>query len=107
MKVTEGCESLITAITADTAMKNTINNLMINTCCFSFKPFLNAGLITSSVKVELDVKTSDESVDIEAERTNTITIAITMSGKVASIAGTIVSNKGLPVSGLYTTPASA
>ena len=72
----------------------------MNTCCFSVKPFLNAGLITSSVNVELDVKTSDESVDIEAESTSTITIAITISGNVESIAGTIVSNKGLPVSGL-------
>ena len=97
MNVTEGCESLITAITADIAIKKTMNSLMINTCCLSVKPFLNAGLITSSVNVELDVRTSDDNVDIEAESTSTITIAITMSGNVASIAGTIVSNKGLPV----------
>ncbi len=56
-------------------MKNTINILMINTCFLSLISFFIAGLITSSVNVALDVRTSDESVDIDAERTSTITTA--------------------------------
>ena len=53
-------------------------------------------MITSSVNVELDVSTNDESVDIEAESTRTITIAISMSGRVESIAGIIESKSGTP-----------
>ena len=39
-------------------------------------------MITSRVSVELDVSTSDESVDIEADNTSTITIAIMIDGNV-------------------------
>jgi hypothetical protein len=63
--------------------------------------FLNFALITSRVNVELDVRTKDESVDMDAASTNTITIAIITDGSVDNIAGTIVSNIGLPVLGSY------
>ena len=58
---------------------------------------LEAGLITSKVKVELDVRTKEESVDIEAESTSTITTAIITGANVESIAGTIVSKRGFPL----------
>ena len=41
--------------------------------------------------VELEVKTNDDNVDIEADKTKTTTIPIKTSGKVASIVGIIVS----------------
>ena len=43
------------------------------------------------MSVELDVRTSEESVDIEAENTSTTTIPIRISGSVESIVGTILS----------------
>ena len=46
----------------------------------------------SSVSVELDVKTREERVDIDAERTRIRTIAINTSLKPESIVGTIESN---------------
>ena len=85
----------MTAITADTIMKNTMKILMIFTRSSSLMSFLLMGLITSSVKVELDVSTSDESVDMDAESTSTITTAMTSDGRVASIAGTMESNSGV------------
>ena len=57
--------------------------------------------MTSRVSVELDVSTKEESVDMEAERTSTTTIAIITTGSVDNMAGTIVSNNGLPVASLY------
>ena len=53
------------------------------------------GVITSSVNVELDVSTRDESVDMDAESTRTMTTAMMMAGSVASIEGTMVSNSGV------------
>ena len=91
----------MTAITAETRIKNTMNSLMMKTCFFSVMSFFIEGLITSSVKVELEVSTSDESVDIEAASTSTITTAMMTEGSVESIVGTIVSNRGLPVEALY------
>ena len=85
---------------AETSMKNTINILIIDTCFFSVISFFDAGFITSSVNVELDVSTSEESVDMEAESTSTITTAITIDGSVESIVGIIVSNNGFPVASL-------
>ena len=74
-----------------------MKNLIIVTCFLSDISFFEAGLITSSVNVELDVRTNDERVDIEADNTNTITIAIISAGSVESIVGIIVSNNGFPV----------
>ena len=72
-------------------MNTTINILIIKTCFFSLIFLTTLSLIKSSVKVELEAITSDESVDIEAESTNMITIAISISGKFSSIAGIIAS----------------
>ena len=59
--------------------------------------FFMSGLIRSSVRVELDVRTSDERVDMEAENTSTTTIPIRISGSVESIVGTMLSNATLVV----------
>ena len=91
------------AITADTKIKNTINTLITNTCFFSDISFLDAGLITSSVNVELDVSTSDERVDIDADNTSTMTTAMTSAGSVDNMVGTMVSNSGFPAAGLMVT----
>ena len=44
-------------------------------------------LMKSMVRVDDDVSTSDESVDMEADRTSTITRPMSTSGKVDSIVG--------------------
>ena len=62
-----------------------------------------SSLITSSVNVELDVSTSDDSVDMDADNTSKITTAITIDGSVDNIVGMIVSNNGFPVISLITT----
>ena len=83
------------AMYAEITMKNTMNTRMMETFFFSPILFLERGSITSSVNVELDVSTREESVDMEAESTSTMTTAMTSAGRVASIAGTIVSNRGV------------
>ena len=45
----------------------------------------------SSVKVDADVSTNDDRVDIEADKTSTITIPMSKSGNVESIDGTMAS----------------
>ena len=56
----------------------------------SILPFI-IGLIRSIVRVELEVRTSDESVDIEAESTSTITSPNSAFGSLSIIIGTIAS----------------
>ena len=51
----------------------------------------NTGLMKSSVSVELEVRTSEESVDIEAESTMITMMPIKMSGSPESIVGMIES----------------
>ena len=45
--------------------------------------------------------TEEDSVDMDTASTSTITIAITTDGSVESIVGTMVSNRGFPLAGLY------
>ena len=54
----------------------------------------------SSVSVEAEVSTSEESVDMEAESTKMITMPIRISGSVDSMEGTIASYRTEP-SALY------
>ena len=49
---------------------------MQSTCDFGFMSFTTVPRMKSIVSVELDVMTSEESVDIDAERTSTTTSAI-------------------------------
>ena len=60
INVTSGCASLKMAIIAETSIKKTINKRIIVTCFLSDISFFDAGLITSNVNVELEVKTNDE-----------------------------------------------
>ena len=54
----------------------------------------------SSVKVEDEVMTSEESVDMEADKTRIITTPISRSGRLpASISGTMLSKTGCPDAG--------
>ena len=50
----------------------------------------------SRVRVELDVITRDERVDMEADITRITTTLMTMSGSVESMAGMILSYTGVP-----------
>ena len=63
-------------------MKNTNKILMINNCFLSSIFLITCPFNKSNVKVELDVRTKEDNVDIDAERTNTITIPIKISGNV-------------------------
>ena len=56
-----------------------------------FPPRDTAGEMMSSVSVEPDVSTSDESVDIEAESTRMMTTPIITSGSEASMEGMMLS----------------
>ena len=60
-------------------------------CFFSLIFFMILSFNRSSVIVELDVSTRDESVDIDAESTRTTTIPIRISGSFESMEGIILS----------------
>ena len=75
----------------ETAIKNTIRIRISKSCFFSLKFFAIFPLIKSSVNVELDVSTREDSVDIDAESTRITTIPISTSGRVESIAGIMAS----------------
>ena len=66
-------------------MNTAMKNLIVRTCFFSSIFFANRSFMKSSVKVELDVRTSDERVDIDADRTSTTVTPIRMSGRNESI----------------------
>ena len=76
-----GLSAIKTEITINTPM----NTRIVSTCFFSVISFTNRSLIKSRVSVELDVRTSDESVDIDADRTSTTVTPIRISGRVESI----------------------
>ena len=76
----------------DTAMKKTRRRRIVTSCVFSlfFLSSFALGLICSmrsSVTVELDVRTREDRVDIEAERTRTITTPTRIVGRLSSIVG--------------------
>ena len=101
MNVKPGNESFTIAMTAEIKIKNTMKILITKICFFSDISFFIDGLITSRVNVELDVSTKEERVDIEADSTSTMTMAIIMEGSEESMAGMIESYSGFPVSSLY------
>ena len=63
--------------------------IIISVFFWSF--FFESGTIKSSVSVELELRTSDESVDIEAERTRISVIPIISGERFESIVGIISS----------------
>ena len=77
----------MSATTTDTTMKNTKNTLITTTCFLSSISLMKLSFIRSRVRVELEVKTSEARVDIDAESTSMITIPIKRSGRVASMLG--------------------
>ena len=91
----------MTAMIAETRMKNRMKILITMTFFFSLMTPPLAGSMTSRVKVELDVSTSDDSVDMDADSTSTITIAMISAGSVPSMDGTMVSNSGVAPSLWY------
>ncbi len=80
------------ASTAEIAMNTTIKILMTKTCFASLIFFMKLSFNKSIVSVELDAITSDESVDIDADKTKITTNAIMPSVKPESIVGIIESN---------------
>ena len=103
------------AISSEMTMKNTMSTRITTTLRrstlaatlssiwpegTSSNPEILSRKIMSSVIVELEVSTSDASVDIEAESTSSITSAISASGRPESICGMIESNANLPISEL-------
>ena len=54
-------------------------------------------LMKSMVRVDDDVSTSDDSVDMDADSTSTITRPMSTSGKVDSMVGMMESYTGVPL----------
>ena len=79
-----GFSRVIIARITDTARKTAISILIIRSSFFSLI-FFESGLIRSMVRTELEVRTSDESVDMEAESTRTITIPKSSCGSFSII----------------------
>ena len=79
------------AITTEIAIKIMMKKRMQNSCFFSFISFMTVVFKKSKVKVELEAKTKLDKVDIEADKTKTMTTAIKISGRSWSMAGMMLS----------------
>ena len=77
----------ISAMMTEIRMKSTISQRMIRSCFFSSSFLKTCPRIRSSVMVELEVRTSEDRVDMEAESTRMTTTPIRMSGSPESIVG--------------------
>ena len=64
------------ASAAEITMNTTISTRMTNSCFFSSIFLMTRPFSRSSVTVEEEVRTREDSVDMEAERTRMITTAI-------------------------------
>ena len=79
--------------------------LIIGRFFFSSRLFpKKTGSMKSRVSVELEASTSDDSVDIDAERTRTRAIPKTSGDRFASIAGMIASKPSAATSTLNSLP---
>ena len=83
-------------MTTERMMKKATRARMTTSWVFSVISFTTVSLRKSRVRVELEVRTSEESVDMEADSTRTMTIPIRRSGRVESIWGTMESYAILP-----------
>ena len=72
-------------------MNTTMRALIQRTCFLSFISLTMVPLMKSMVRVELDVITREERVDMEAERTRMTTSPMSMGLKLESIAGMMAS----------------
>ncbi len=75
------------AITTDIKMNTTIKILSTKSCVFSLIFLQMLPLMKSSVNVEPDAKTKDDSVDMDADSTKTTTTPIKISGSPSSMTG--------------------
>ena len=82
---------MLNAMITEIATKTTINTLIRRTFFFSSIFFMQVEPRKSMVSVELEVRTREERVDIEAERTRTITTPRSASERVESICGIMIS----------------
>ena len=69
---------------------------------FILRPLIGIIISRSSVSVDDDVSTSDDSVDMDALSTSTITMPMSRSGGVNSIVGMIESHTGVPAAVIST-----
>ena len=94
------------ASAAEITMNTTISIRITSSCFFSSMFLMARPFSRSSVTVEEDVSTREDSVDMEALNTRMITIAIRKGDSVCSIVGITLSNPpaGLPPS---TAPSSS
>ena len=79
------------ASAAEITMNTTISIRMISSCFFSSISLTTRPLSRSSVTVEDDVSTREDSVDMEAERTRMITTAIRKGERLFSMVGITLS----------------
>ena len=79
------------ASTTEIAMNTTISSRITSTCRRSSMSLTRLSLIKSSVSVELDASTSDDSVDIDADSTRITTTPISAGERFSSIVGTMES----------------
>ena len=88
------------ASTTDSATKKMQSSRIQRSWTLWVMSFMKTPLRKSRVKVEEEVMTREERVDIDAERTRIMTTPISRSGREeASIWGTMLSKTGLPPSG--------
>ena len=85
------------ASAADTMMNTTMRTRIQPSLLCSLIFFTTLPCRRSSVSVEDEVRTSEDSVDMLADSTSTITMPIRISGKVDSIVGMMESYTGMPV----------
>ena len=85
-------------------MNTTSSTRMYDSCFFSLMFFTRLSLIRSSVSVDDDVSTSDDSVDMDALSTSTITMPMSRSGSVDSMVGMMESYTGVPAAVISTCP---
>ena len=95
MKVTE-LFAWIMARADDTTMKNNTSRRMLSSWflsprCFPLRALTTAGSMISSVRVEPEVSTNEDRVDMEADSTRMMTTPIMRSGSEASMDGTMLS----------------
>ena len=79
------------AMITEIRIKTTIRQRIVNTCFFSSMFLIRLSLIRSRARVELDAMTSEDSVDIEADRTRITTIPMSREGRSSSMVGIIES----------------
>ena len=79
------------AIITEIKIKTTIRHRIVKTCFFSSMFLIRLSLIRSRARVELDAMTSEDSVDMDADRTRITTIPMSRDGRSSSMVGIMAS----------------